>query len=150
MDLKKAFDKVPHKRLLWKLENVGGLKGGLLKWMEDFLSNREMRTVIKDQKSEWCSVKSGVSQGSVLSPVMFLVYVNYMTEGVNSYMSLFSDDAKLLRKIENKENCKHLQKDLDKIHRWSKLWEMEFNAKKCTVWEIGCSRLRQRKVFDGK
>ena len=50
LDLKKAFDKVPHKRLLWKLDNVSGLKGGLLKWMEDFLSNREMRTLIKDQK----------------------------------------------------------------------------------------------------
>ena len=90
LDLKKAIDKVPHKRLLWKLKNVGGLKGGLLKWMEDFLSNREMRKVIKDQRSEWCSVKSGIPQGSVLAPVMFLVYVNDMTEGVNSYMSLFS------------------------------------------------------------
>ena len=49
---------------------------------------------------------------------MFLVYVNYMTEGVNSYMSLFADDAKLLRKIESKENCEHLHKDLHKIHRW--------------------------------
>ena len=57
-------------------------------------------------------------------------------------MSLFADDAKLLRKIESKEDCEHLQKDLDKIH--SKLWEMEFNAKKCKVQEIGCSRMRQR------
>ena len=55
-----------------------------------------MRTVIKDQKSEWCSVKSGVPQGSVLALVIFLVYVNDMTEGMNSYMSLFIDDAKLL------------------------------------------------------
>ena len=98
----------------------------------------------KRKKSEWCSVKSGVPQGSVLAPMMFLVYVNYMTEGVNSCMSLLGDDAKLLRKIESKEDCEHLQKDLDKIHRWSKLWEMEFNAKKCKVLEIGCSRMKQR------
>ena len=78
-------------------------------------------------------MKSGVPQGSVLAPVMFLVYVNYMTEEVYSYMSLFADDAKLLRKIESKEDCDNLQKDLNKIHRWSKLWEMEFNAKKCKV-----------------
>ena len=78
-------------------------------------------------------MKSGVPQGSILVPVMFLVYVNYMTEGVNSFMSLFADDAKLLRKIESKEDCKHLQKDLDKIHRWSKLWEMKFNANKCSA-----------------
>ena len=95
---KKAFDKVSHKRLLWKLENVG-LKDYLLKWMEDFLSSREIRTVIKNQKSEWCSVKSGALQ--VLAQVMFLVYINYMTEGVNSYMSLFTDNAKLLRRLEN-------------------------------------------------
>ena len=88
LDLKKVFDKVSHKRLLWKQENVGGLKGGWLKWVEDFLSNREMRTVIKDQKSEWCSVKSRVPQGSVLAPVMLLIFLNDMTEGVNSYMSI--------------------------------------------------------------
>ena len=76
-------------------------------------------------------MKSGVPQGSVLAPVMFLVYVNDMTEGVNNYMSLFADNAKLLRKIESKEDCEHLQKDLDKIHRWK--WEMEFNAKKCSA-----------------
>ena len=56
--------------------------------MEDFLSNRDMKTIIKDQKSEWCNVKSGVPQGSVLAPVMFLGYVNYMAEGVNSYESI--------------------------------------------------------------
>ena len=60
-----------------------------------------MRTVIKDQKSEWCSVKSGAPQGLVLTPVMFLVFVNYVTEGVSSYMSLFTDNAKLLRKLES-------------------------------------------------
>ena len=59
-------------------------------------------------------------------------------------MSLFADDAKLLRKIETKEDCEHLQKDLDKIHRWNKLWEMEFNAKKCKVLKIGSSRMIQR------
>ena len=62
-------------------------------------------------------------------------------------MSLFADDAKLLRKIESKQDCEHLQKDLDKIHKRSKLWEMEFNAKKCKVLEIDCSRMRQREKY---
>ena len=79
------------------------MKGGLL-------SNREMRAIIKNQKIEWCSVRSGVPQGSILAPVMFLVYVNDMTN-----MSLFADEANLLRKIESKEDCKHLQNDLDNI-----------------------------------
>ena len=61
------------------------------------LSNREMRKVIQDQKSEWCSVKNRAPQGSVLAPVMFLVYVNHMTEGVDSFW-VFVDDAKLLKK----------------------------------------------------
>ena len=71
LDLKKAFDKVSHKRLLWKLENVGGLKGGLLKWMEDFLSNREMRTikrseVKKVQCEKWSSSRSSNGPSDVL------------------------------------------------------------------------------------
>lgn len=56
LDLKKAFDKVPHRRLMWKLETVGKLGGGLLKWMEDFLKNRMMRTTIRDRKSSWKNV----------------------------------------------------------------------------------------------
>ena len=142
LDLKKAFDKVPHKRLLWKLKNIGGLKGTIWKWMEDYLQGREMRTVVRDEKSDWKKVTSGVPQGSVLAPIMFLIYVNDMTEGVSSYMSLFADDAKLLRKISNQEDCKELQKDLDRIHDWSKTWEMEFNTRKCHLLEMGKSEAR--------
>ena len=74
--------------------------------MEDYLKGREMRTVVKDDKSEWMEVKSGVPQGSVLAPIMFLIYVNDITEGVSSYISLLADDAKLLRKIRNKQGLR--------------------------------------------
>ena len=97
LDLKKAFDKVPHRRLIWKIKNRGGVGDGLIKWLEDFLTNREMRTIIKDKVSNWCPVRSGVPQGSVLAPIMFAVYINDMVDGVTSYVSLFADDAKLLR-----------------------------------------------------
>ncbi|ORD93136.1 hypothetical protein ECANGB1_1040 [Enterospora canceri] len=76
--------------------------------MEHYLKGREMRTVVKDEQSEWREVKSGVPQGSVLAPIMFLIYVNDMTEGVSSYISLFAVDAKLLRKIGNHKNCEGL------------------------------------------
>ena len=142
LDLRKAFDKVPHKRLLWKLEHIGGLKGRLLCWMEDYLKDREMRTVIKNEKSNWCSIESGVPQGSVLAPVMFVVYINDMVSGTNSYVNLFADDAKLLKRVEGQEDCEILQRDLDKILRWSKKWEMEFNTKKCKVMEFGISAKR--------
>ena len=122
--LKKAFDKVPHRRFLWKLEHIVGLKGTLKNWMEDYLKEREMRTVVKDEKSECRKVKSGVPQGSVLAPIMFLVYVNDMTEGVSSYISLFADDLKLLRKIRNHKDCEKLQNYINKIYEWSKTWEI--------------------------
>ena len=147
LDLKKAFDKVPHTRLLWKLEYCGGLKGKTLKWIESYLRGREMRTVIKDAKSDWLVVESGVPQGSVLAPVLFLVYVNDMPEGVNSYMNLFADDAKLCRCVKSEEDCEILQKDLDEIWRWSKRWEMEFNLNKSHVMEMGKSGIRPRGMY---
>ncbi len=85
----------------------------LLHWISDFLRGREMRTVVKDRKSSWREVISGDLQGLVLAPVMFAVYVNDMMEGVNSYLNLFVDDAKLMRKVERIEDCEALQKDLN-------------------------------------
>ncbi|XP_050692945.1 uncharacterized protein LOC126983856 [Eriocheir sinensis] len=147
LDLMKAFDKVPHSRLLWKLENKGGLRGKMKCWMESYLRGREMRTVVKDTRSEWRTVESGVPQGSVLAPVLFLVCINDMPEGINSYMSLFADDAKLQRHIRNSEDCKELQEDLNKIWKWSQKWEMKFNVRKCHVMEMGKSVERPKWTY---
>ena len=78
-----------------------------------------------------------VPHGSVLAPIMFLIYVNEMTEEVISYISLFADDAKLLKVIGNHKDCVELQNDINKIYECSKTLEMEFNAKKCHVLEMG-------------
>ncbi len=142
LDIKKAFDKVPHKRLLWKLEHTGGLRGKMLEWMKDYIQNREMRTVIRGVGSSWTEVLSGVPQGSVLAPIMFQIYINDMQEGLNSYINMFADDAKLLRVIRTKDDCIELQKDIDKIYKWSQTWKLEFNAKKCHVLEMGRSSRR--------
>ena len=142
LDIKKAFDKVPYKRLLWKLENIGGIKGTLLKWMGNYLQDRKMRTVIRDICSNWSEVTSGVPQGSVLAPIMFQIYINDMNEGLESYINMFADDAKLLKVIKSQKDCQDLQKDIDKIHEWSLKWKLEFNAKKCHVMEIGKSKRR--------
>ena len=137
LDLRKAFDTVPHKSLIWKLEHRGGLKGTILKWMKDYLQGREMSTVIRDSKSSWCVVASGVPQGSVLAPIMFQIYINDMTEGLNSYINLFADDAKLMKIIKNQGDCEELQRDIDQIYEWSKQRKLEFNTKKCHVMEMG-------------
>lgn len=142
LDIKKAFDKVPHNRLLWKLENIGGVRGKMLDWMRDYLRGREMRTVIRDTYSSWGKVTSGVPQGSVLAPIMFQVYLNDIHCGVDSYMSLFADDAKLMRIIRTHEDCLLLQEDLDKIYNWSKMWKLDFNPKKCHVLNFGKSKRR--------
>ena len=142
LDLKKAFDKVPHKKLIEKLSIVGGLQGKLLEWMRDFLCERKMRVTIREKVSTWKEVMSGVPQGSVLAPIMFAIYVNDMDEGIDSYMNFFADDAKLLRKVKHSEDCEVLQKDLEKVWRWGKKWEMEFNIKKCSIMEFGRSKNR--------
>ena len=72
---------------------------------------------------------------------MFLVYVNDMTEGVSSYISLFADDENLLRKIRNYKDCEKLQIDINKIYEWSKTSETEFNAKICHILEMGKSAM---------
>ena len=127
---------------------MGGVSGALLKWMENYLQGREMRTVVRDVKSSWKKVTSGVPQGSVLAPLMFLVYINDMGNGLQSYISFFADDAKLMKEIKTWEDCADLQKDLDKIYEWSLLWKMEFNTKKCHVLEVGKSKKRPTWTYE--
>ncbi len=117
LDFKKAFDKVPHRRLLWKIKNYGKIGGRLLEWMEDYLDDREMRPVIQDKNSSWLKITSGVLQGSVLGMIMFVIYTNDINEEIDSYMNLFADDAKLMRRVENVNGCMVLQDDLAKINR---------------------------------
>ena len=112
--------------------------------MRDFLSERKMRTVLRGNYSEWREVKSGVPQGSVLAPILFLVYINDMSSdiGNESYLNMFADDAKIQRKITDTNSCKELQEELNKLHEWSNMWKMEFNADKCHVMKFGESAKR--------
>ncbi len=101
-----------------------------------------MRTVTRNNKSNWKEVTSGVPQGSVLAPIMFAVYINDMAEGVTSYMNTFADDAKILRKVTKEEDRNTLNQGLEKISAWSRKWEMEFNSKWCSVLKFGKSERR--------
>ena len=98
LDFAKAFDSVPHRRLMKKLEAYG-ITGNLLKWSEAFLTARRQRVMVNGEASEWSEVLSGVPQGSVLGPLYFVLFINYMPDEVHNMIALFADDAKLFSAI---------------------------------------------------
>uniref|UniRef100_A0A0P4VVU6 Reverse transcriptase domain-containing protein n=1 Tax=Scylla olivacea TaxID=85551 RepID=A0A0P4VVU6_SCYOL len=98
LDFQKAFDTVPHKRLISKVK-AHGIAGNTLKWLRDWLSDRKQRVVINGKESEWHKVNSGVPQGSVLGPVLFIMYINDIDEGINCKISKFADDTKITSKV---------------------------------------------------
>lgn len=135
-DFKKAFDKVPHARLLLKCQAVG-IEDSMLGWIESFLKGRMQRVVISGSSSEWFPVTSGVPQGSVLGPLLFLIYINDLPNAVESFMKLFADDAKVLN---TKNNASLIQTDINRIIEWSDKWQMPLNVNKCEVLHIGVTK----------
>ena len=135
-DFKEAFDMVPHKRLLAKLEFYG-IKGKLLKWIEEFLTGRQQCVIVNGQKSSPGCVTSGIPQGTVLGPLLFVIYINDILENISSDGFLFADDTKIFREITSKEDSLNLQSDIDSLKNWSEQWGMEFNRDKCHVLTLG-------------
>ena len=136
MDFAKAFDKVPHRRLIHKLEAYG-ICGNVLGWIEAFLMGRNQTVVVNGEKSKPCPVLSGVPQGSVLGPILFVIYINDLPDNVKSEVFLFADDTKIARQVSTASDSLILQDDLDALDNWSKRWLLEFNADKCHVLTIG-------------
>ena len=97
LDFHKAIDKVPHQRLILKLKSHG-MGNSIINWIEQWLTNRRQRVVVDGEVSSWKSVLSGVPQGSVLGPILFLVYINDLEEGVTGKILKFADDTKLCKK----------------------------------------------------
>ena len=144
LDCRKAFDTVPHKRLIKKLEAYG-FSGKVLRWISNFLTNRVQRVSIKGVLSEPLPVISGVPQGSVLGPLLFLVYVNDLLDGISSNGKLFADDAKIFRQIHDDRDKEILQEDLIKLQDWSNKWLLSFNEEKCKVMHVS---LRGTNIVD--
>ena len=111
LDYKKAFDTVPHCRLINKLEAYG-IQGKVDRWVEAFLSARAQRLVLNGLKSEWASVLSDVTQGSVLGPLLFILYVNDIPDLVHCNIKMFADDTKILTPVRIQEDQEHLQCDI--------------------------------------
>ena len=136
LDFSKAFDRVPHERLIRKVE-AHGIKGDILKWIRAWLQDRKQRVSINGTKSHWSNVTSGVPQGSVLGPLLFIIYINDIDIGIDSNISKFADDTKIGRVIKSDEDSAKLQEDLNKFFEWSEKWQMKFNVDKCKVLSIG-------------
>ena len=133
---KKAFDKVPKTRLLQKLPAYG-IEGKVLYWIADFLSDRNMRIMVRGEYSEWVNVISGVPQGSVLGPILFLIYVDDIPERINCSIKMFADDTKLFRTVKSIDDCIIFQNDLNTLSQWTNDWLLSFNVDKCKVMHIG-------------
>ncbi|CAM5084504.1 unnamed protein product, partial [Eretmochelys imbricata] len=136
LDFQKAFDKVPHQRLLHKL-SCHEIRGKILSWIENWLKDREQRVGINGKFSEWRGVTSDAPQGSVLGPILFNLFINDLEKGVNSEVEKFADDTKLFKIVKTKADCEELQKDLTKLSDWATKWQMKFNMDKCKVMHIG-------------
>ena len=133
LDFQKAFDKVPHQRLLLKLK-AHGIGDSITDWIEQWLTDRRQRVVVDGEVSNWKSVLSGVPQGSVLGPILFLIYINDLDD---SNVLKFADDTKLFRKVNTDGDKQHLQNDLDRLVKWSEKWQMLFNFGKCKCLHTG-------------
>ena len=125
LDISKAFDKVWKDGLIFKLKTIG-IEGEVLNILSSFLEDRQQRVTLDGENSDWVSVEAGVPQGSILGPILFLVYINDLIQVVHSDIRIFADDTFIFR-IVNPTSALELTKDLEAITRWSEQWKLEFN-----------------------
>ena len=142
LDISKAFDKVWHKGLLYKLEAIG-VRDPLLSWFCSYLSDRKQRVVIDGQSSDWIGTNSGVPQGSVLGPLLFLIYINDIADNVQSDCLLYADDTSLFDVVDDPTaSAVKLNSDLERICDWAKRWLITINASKTKCMTFSVKRFK--------
>ena len=142
----KAFDKVPHSRLLYKLDYYG-VRGKTNTWIKAFLTDRKQQVLLEGTHSNRADVLSGVPQGTVLGPLLFLAYINDLPDSLRSSDArLFADDSLLYRTVNGAKDNALLQEDLSALEEWERIWQMSFNPSKCSVIRITTGR-RKKKVY---
>ena len=143
LDFSKAFDGVPHQRLLRILEHFG-VRDTIHSWIASFLSGRTQSVVVEGSSSDRVPVVSGVPQGSVLGPMLFLLFINDLPEKITSNSRLFADDCIVYRQIKGISDCEALQEDLNMLAEWETKWGMAFHLQKCSVLSVTRSRTPTR------
>ena len=148
-DLSKAFDTVPHDLLLHKLQTFG-IHGRLLSWIESYLTNRLQRVTCDGGTSEWLPVSSGVPQGSILGPLLFLLYRNDLPSVLSpeTMCAIFADDTKIYREILTPADNRALQEDINALVAWGKTWDLNFNQKKCVSLNISYSPTQVPHIYN--
>ncbi len=136
LNFQKAFDKVPHERFLTNLQ-AAGIGANLISWTRDWLTGRNQRVLLNGHYSEWLPVTSGVTQGSVLGPILFIIFINHLEYRLIPSISKFPDDTKVGVKVLTASDCEIIQNGLDRIVQLSEKWHMPFNVNKCRVMHIG-------------
>ena len=127
---------IKHLTLLRRL-NAYDIKGKFLKWIEDFLTARIQTVQVNSTKSDPAIVTSGIPQGSVLGPILFLIYINDLPDNIKSDIYLFADDTKVFKKVSSKEEALELQQDIDILETWSQVWLLKFHPEKSKVLTLG-------------
>ena len=142
LDISKAFDRVWHEGLIFKLKRIG-VGGNLLEWIKSYLSNRRQRVVIGGATSEWKYLEAGVPQGSILGPLLFLIYISDITDNISSNMNLFADDSCLMETFTDITAAfTKLNNDLAKLTTWAAQWLVIFSEPK-TVYMLVSNRNRE-------
>ena len=151
LDFAKAFDVIPHRRLLAKCKGLG-IDGKILAWIERWLVGRRQRVIINGKSSAWQEVSSGVPQGSILGPLLFLVFINDIDNVINGkgVISKFADDTKVLVPIRNEEDAIEMQNIIHRLETWSNLWLMRFNTSKCSIMHFGKSNSERTYYMNGE
>jgi hypothetical protein len=145
MDFAKAFDKCNHSLLSHKL-SAYGIKGKTNEWIRSFLYNRRQAVVVEGATSSFVDVRSGVPQGSVLGPTLFLLYINDLPDSILKTARLFADDTAVYSKINSIIDHEQLQADLDRLAQWEDKWDMQFHPAKCTT--LRCTQKRKPFIKD--
>ena len=134
-DFEKAFDKVSHRKLIIKLEAYG-IGGNLLEWIRSFLRSRKQRVVMGAAVSTWRGITSGVPQGSVLGPLLFVVYINDLPDKIVNCFEMYADDSKVIAEVGDMDESS-LQSDINEIKNWCTRWSMSLNSGKCKIMHFG-------------